>query len=113
MAGANRDEQYRGPCSLAGKIAIVTGGGQGLGEAVAHLFAERGAAGIVICGRDASKGERVAKSISRTGCPTHFVRADLARVAECRNVVAEADRRFGRVRRARKRRGAYRPRQYF
>ena len=31
--------------SLDGKIAIVTGGTQGLGEAVAHLFADRGVAG--------------------------------------------------------------------
>ena len=36
-------------------------------------------------------------AISDTGCPTYFVRADLAEVAECRNVIAEADKRFGRV----------------
>ena len=61
------------------------------------LFAERGAAGLVICGRNAANGARVAKEISATGCPTIFVKADLAKVADCRNVVAEADRRFGRV----------------
>src|ERR1700747_950761 len=88
---------YRGPASLAGKIAIVTGGTQGLGEAIARLFAERGAAGIVICGRNAEKGERVASDISSAGCPTVFVQADLAKVADCRNVVAKADQRFGRV----------------
>jgi NAD(P)-dependent dehydrogenase (short-subunit alcohol dehydrogenase family) len=88
---------YQGPANLAGKIAVITGGGQGLGEAIARLFAERGAAGIVICGRDAAKGERVARAISETGCKTHFVRADLAHVAECRHVIAEADRLFGRI----------------
>jgi len=82
---------------LAGKIAVVTGGSQGLGEAIARLFAERGAAGLVICGRNAANGERVAKEIAATGCPTHFVKADLAHVAQARAVVAEADRRFGRV----------------
>jgi NAD(P)-dependent dehydrogenase (short-subunit alcohol dehydrogenase family) len=90
-------EPYRGVGNLAGKIAVVTGGTQGLGEAIARLFAERGAAGLVICGRNATKGEGVAREISLTGCPTVFVRADLAKVEDCRAVVAAADRRFGRV----------------
>ena len=88
---------YDGPANLQGKIAVVTGGSQGLGETIARLFAERGAAGLVICGRNAANGERVAKDISATGCPTHFVTADLASVAACRKVIAEADKRFGRV----------------
>ncbi|MGD0565351.1 MAG: SDR family oxidoreductase [Roseiarcus sp.] len=86
-----------GAANLVGKIAVVTGGSQGLGEAIARLFAERGAAGIVICGRNPANGERVAAEISARGCPTHFVRADLAHVAQCRAVIAEADRRFGRL----------------
>ena len=90
-------EIYHGPANLSGKIAIVTGGTQGLGEAIARLFVERGAAGVVICGRNASNGEAVARALSESGRPAHFVRADLAKVADCRNVVAEADRRFGRV----------------
>ncbi len=90
-------KEAAGPANLAGKIAVVTGGSQGLGEAIARLFAERGAAGLIICGRNAGNGERVAAEISKTGCPTHFVRADLAEVAQCRAVVAEADRRFGRL----------------
>jgi NAD(P)-dependent dehydrogenase (short-subunit alcohol dehydrogenase family) len=88
---------YRGPANLAGKIAIVTGGTQGLGEAVARLFAVRGVAGITICGRNSDGGERVASEISAAGCPTIFVQADLASVADCRKVVAKADQRFGRV----------------
>lgn len=97
QAGASVRSPYRGPANLNGKIAIVTGGTQGLGEAIARLFAERGAAGIVICGRNAEKGERVASDISAAGCPTLFVRADLTKVADCRNVVAKTDARFGRV----------------
>ena len=61
------------------------------------MFAERGAAGLVICGRNAKGGERVASEISAAGCPTVFVQADLTKVADCRNVVAKADERFGRV----------------
>jgi NAD(P)-dependent dehydrogenase (short-subunit alcohol dehydrogenase family) len=90
-------EADRGPGNLNGKIAVVTGGTQGLGEAIARLFGERGAAGLVICGRNSENGARVAKEISAAFCPTVFVKADLAKVAECRKVVGEADRRFGRV----------------
>src|SRR3974390_2343310 len=96
-AGAHARPAYRGPANLDGKIAIVTGGTQGLGEAIARLFAERGAAGIAICGRNSDRGQRVADEISASGCPTVFVQADLAKVADCRKVVAKTDGRFGRV----------------
>ena len=88
---------YDGPANLGGKIAIVTGGSQGLGEAIARLFAERGAAGLIICGRNQINGQRVATEISDGGCPCYFVVANLAEVAQARKVVAEADKRFKRV----------------
>ena len=83
---------------LDGKYAVVTGGSQGLGAAIARSFAEAGAAGLVTCGRNAEKGQAVAAAIADdTGCPVHFVQADLALVADCRAVIAAADRQFGRV----------------
>lgn len=82
---------------LQGKVAVVTGGTQGLGEAIARLFAKRGAAGLVICGRSAEKGEAVAASITASGCKTVFVQADLAKVADCRAVIAAAKTNFDRV----------------
>ena len=97
LSAAPARKAYDGPANLAGKIAVVTGGSQGVGEAIARLFAERGAAGLVICGRNAANGEQVAAEIAATGCPATFVTADLAKVADCRKVIAEADRRFGRV----------------
>lgn len=85
------------PAGLNGKIAVVTGGTQGLGEAIARLFAARGAAGLVICGRNSDKGSKVAASLSASGCKTVFVQADLAKVADCRAVIAAAEQNFGRV----------------
>lgn len=82
---------------FAGKVAVVTGGTQGLGETCARLFAARGAAGIVVCGRNEEKGEAVARSISDAGTPTRFVRADLTRVEDAQAVVPVADQAFGRV----------------
>ena len=81
-----------------GKIAVVTGGTQGLGAAVARQLAEAGAAGIVTCGRSADKGAAVAREITdATGVPVAFQKADLASVPDCRAVIAAADRDFGRV----------------
>jgi NAD(P)-dependent dehydrogenase (short-subunit alcohol dehydrogenase family) len=83
---------------LEGKIAVVTGGTQGLGAATARLFAERGAAGLVICGRSRERGEAQAAAIGRDfGAKVVFVSADLERVEDCRAVIAEADRAFGRL----------------
>lgn len=81
--------------SLSGKYAIVTGGTQGLGEAIARLFVARGTAGLIICGRNAERGQTVAAALATAQCPVHFVQADLANVADCRSVVAAADTHFG------------------
>ena len=83
---------------LDGKVAVVTGGTQGLGAAIASLFSARGAEGIVICGRSTEKGEARARELTgKTGVPVAFMRADLGTVDDCRAVIAEADRRFGRL----------------
>ncbi|KLK89956.1 short-chain dehydrogenase [Microvirga vignae] len=78
-------------------IAVVTGGTQGLGETIARTLAERGAAGLVICGRNAERGEAVAREITAQGCRTEFVKAELANMDDTRQVVARADSAFGRV----------------
>jgi NAD(P)-dependent dehydrogenase (short-subunit alcohol dehydrogenase family) len=78
-------------------VAVVTGGTQGLGETIARTFAERGAKGLVICGRNAERGHAVAREISNQGCQTEFVQADLESVEETRQVTARADNVFGRV----------------
>lgn len=83
---------------FSGKVALVTGGTQGLGAAIAGLLAERGAEAVVICGRSREKGEAQAAKISaQTGAKVRFVAADLGKVEECRNVVAQADAAFGRI----------------
>lgn len=81
-----------------GKIAVVTGGTQGLGAAIARRLAEAGATGIVTCGRNAQNGATVAAEIEDAGTTrVVFQKADLADVADCRAVIARADKEFGRV----------------
>ncbi|MGE6785226.1 SDR family oxidoreductase [Ensifer adhaerens] len=83
---------------LQGKIAIVTGGTQGLGATIAGLFAERGAEGIVICGRNAAKGRAKAEQIGKaSGAKVIYVEADLESVEDARKVVAACDKEFGRI----------------
>lgn len=83
---------------MDGKVCVVAGATQGLGAAVARRLAAAGAAGIVVTGRHAGRGTRVAEGIAAAhAIPAHFLQADLARVEDCRMVIAEADRLFGRV----------------
>jgi len=86
-----------GAARIDGRVAIVTGGTQGLGEEIASLFVERGATGLVICGRNADKGKAVAERLTQRGCRTEYVKADLGVLEDCRKVVAAADAAFGRV----------------
>lgn len=80
---------------FTGKICLVTGGTQGVGEATAFLMAERGAAGIVICGRQQDAGRQVEERLAAKGTPALFVRADLSKVEDCFAVVDAAKVRFG------------------
>lgn len=83
---------------IDGKIAVVTGGTQGLGAAIARRFAEAGAAGIAIVGRGREKGLAVAADITGgTGVPVQMVEADLADIDAVQSIVPQADNRFGRV----------------
>ncbi|HUG19108.1 MAG TPA: SDR family NAD(P)-dependent oxidoreductase, partial [Planctomycetaceae bacterium] len=63
---------------LQNKVIIVTGGTQGVGEAIAIHAARQGAAGVVICGRQADKGQQVVARIESEGAAGLFVPADLS-----------------------------------
>ena len=79
---------------IDGKVAVVTGGTQGVGAAIARLFAEAGAAGIVTVGRDAAKGRRVADEIAAgSGVPVEVVGAELGVIEDVRRVTRRVRRR--------------------
>jgi NAD(P)-dependent dehydrogenase (short-subunit alcohol dehydrogenase family) len=83
---------------IDGKIAVITGATQGLGAAIARLFAAAGAAGLVIVGRGVDKGKAVAREITeKTGVPVEMVAADLGKIDDVRAIIPAANKRFGRV----------------
>ena len=83
--------------SVAGQVAVVTGGAQGIGESTARLLAARGAAGIVLVDRRKDKGEAVARSLNDAGTKTLFIETDLAIHEQVQRVIPAADAAFGRI----------------
>lgn len=83
--------------ALQGKVILVTGSTQGLGEEIARLSVERGAAGIVLTGRSAERGKALAASLGSAQCRVIFVQAELASAAACQEIIQRADAAFGRL----------------
>ena len=79
--------------SLRGRVAIVTGAGQGLGRVFAKAFAMAGAI-PVIAERNHDKGRAVAAEIGNEAFAIH---TDVADPASIESMVAEVDKRFGRI----------------
>lgn len=81
---------------LAGKTAVVTGGGRGIGRAIARKFASEGAA-VVIAARTLRELEAVAREIRDAGGRAETVVADVSDEANCRQVIQAAKSKLGGV----------------
>jgi NAD(P)-dependent dehydrogenase (short-subunit alcohol dehydrogenase family) len=81
---------------LSGKIAAVTGGASGIGEATVRRFVAEGA-GVAFADRDVERGKRVAAEIEASGGRALFVEAHMEREAEAVAFVRQAANRFGRL----------------
>ena len=77
---------------LAGKVVVVTGGAQGIGEALCRRFAAEGAAGIVVADVDAR-----ARVIAEELGSAHAVIADVGRETDVQRIVAETQKVYGRI----------------
>jgi NAD(P)-dependent dehydrogenase (short-subunit alcohol dehydrogenase family) len=81
---------------LENKVALITGGGSGIGEAAAVLFAREGAR-VAVLGRTAEKLEETVKRIKEAGGQGLAVEGDVARYADMERVVGEVVETWGRL----------------
>jgi len=81
---------------LAGKVALITGAGAGIGRAAAELFAKEGAR-VVIAERDQATGEAAQAAIAALGHECLFVPTDVAEPESVRSAVDMAVSRFGKL----------------
>jgi NAD(P)-dependent dehydrogenase (short-subunit alcohol dehydrogenase family) len=81
---------------LKDKVALITGGTSGIGEATALLFATKGAE-VAITGRNEQRGAAVVERLEQHGSHAIFVRADVSIASDCRRAVDETLRAFGRL----------------
>ena len=79
---------------LKEKTALITGGGGGIGRATARLFAQEGAAVVIVDIIDEA-GEETAAMVREQGGRAHYVHADVTSAADCARMVETAENTYG------------------
>jgi NAD(P)-dependent dehydrogenase (short-subunit alcohol dehydrogenase family) len=81
---------------LDGKVVIITGAGMGMGQAAAILFAKEGAK-VVVADCLAEAGEETVKMIKEAGGEAIFVKADVSKAEDAKNMVKQTVDTYGRL----------------
>jgi 2,3-dihydroxy-2,3-dihydrophenylpropionate dehydrogenase len=82
---------------LEGDVALITGGGSGIGQAVALRFLEEGAAGVAVVGRSLEKLQGTVEAAGELAGRVLPIAADVRSADDLRRAVAETVERFGRL----------------
>src|SRR5579871_110411 len=80
--------------ALAGQVAIVTGGGRGIGAAIAQKLAQMGAQ-LVICGRSQAPLDETASVIRKAGGGCEAIRCDVSSLPEVEAAASRVEKTFG------------------
>lgn len=81
--------------SLKGRVALVTGGGQGVGRAIALTMAQHGARMVIVNDFYLERAEAVSAELRELGCDSFAVRADVTRMAEVQSMFATIKEKAG------------------
>jgi NAD(P)-dependent dehydrogenase (short-subunit alcohol dehydrogenase family) len=81
---------------LNDKVALITGAASGIGRETALLFAQEGA-GVVVVDVDDKNGRETVATIEEKGGKALYVHADVSRAADCREMIAAAEKQFGKL----------------
>jgi len=82
---------------LEGKVAMITGGASGIGKAHAELFAREGAKVVITTRRKVAEGTALAESIKKGGGEAIFIKLDVTKESEWREVIDEVIRKYGKL----------------
>jgi len=81
---------------LTGKVALVTGAASGIGEAIAHTFAKRGAF-VYVADIDETNGHRVASEISNDNDRAAFIKLNVTESQDCENAANQVRSEHGKL----------------
>src|ERR1700676_3811809 len=78
------------------QVVLITGGLTGIGRATAFAFAKEGAQ-VVVSGRRDEEGQKLVSEIRKAGAEAEFIRADVRREEDVRNLIDKTVERFGHL----------------
>jgi len=82
---------------MKNKVALITGAGAGIGRETAILFAKENATGIVCVDLNEAAGKETVNQVQQAGGKAVYVKANVAKAADCKNMVDVAESKFGKL----------------